>query len=451
MKAAGMVIKQAPSLVDFTKKSNVQTPSTNRFVTLLNQAKESSNTTDATVTDGNQLVSTIIEQIKQLLDPTKSSSNRLSIEGTTVEISTQTLLSKFSKAQLKELRALLADVDGETGNTGLMSDALVKELQSALRKLGEQGMTLEQSLEEWMPMESAEKTNVQPDLINDGMLLSALWDKAINVLKSIEDQAPTKKQAAVLKNLLEQWVAVTKQTSKNDNASQVLTNKGTQKEQAIWTQLIQTYQNRSTLVGQQRYANNAEVTSADVSKWVSNALARYKADESVQIKESNLTPTQQPMTKLEQYVIYVNQTANQETKEQQVMQELQRVLKTSKFLQKNGMEQLAIKLKPVNMGDMVVKLTQLNGEMVVKISVTTQVAKDMLEGNLQQLRHMFSPQQVVIEKTDPLSLGDLYSLEQEERFKDAAKDEQQQQSQQQNQGNTPSELSFHDILVNEKV
>src|SRR5699024_4075522 len=43
---------------------------------------------------------------------------------------------------------------------------------------------------------------------------------------------------------------------------------------------------------------------------------------------------------------------------------------------------------------------EMNGEMTVKITVSSQATKKMLEANIHQLKNMFSPHQVVIEKQE---------------------------------------------------
>src|SRR5690625_7091782 len=69
---------------------------------------------------------------------------------------------------------------------------------------------------------------------------------------------------------------------------------------------------------------------------------------------------------------------------------------------------------------MMVRLEEVNGEMTAKIIVTTEAAKKALQSNIHQLKNMFSPHQVVIERQDEIVLqqteekGDHFEEEQEQ-------------------------------------
>ncbi|QHS22250.1 flagellar hook-length control protein FliK [Virgibacillus sp. MSP4-1] len=108
-----------------------------------------------------------------------------------------------------------------------------------------------------------------------------------------------------------------------------------------------------------------------------------------------------PMSKVEQFTIYLqrnggNQAATNNSHD--FMEQFQKIIKSSRFIQNEGSAQMTLKLKPAHLGDMIVKFTQINGEMAVRIAVSSQAAKEMLESNINQLRHMFQPHQVVIDK-----------------------------------------------------
>src|SRR5699024_12226127 len=95
------------------------------------------------------------------------------------------------------------------------------------------------------------------------------------------------------------------------------------------------------------------------------------------IQKSMTFTSSMPLSKIEQYVIHLNQTQNAQPADQQLIEQFQKVMKTSKFLtMQNGTSQLNMTLRPENLGDMMVKLTQMNGEMTVKIVVTSAAAKE---------------------------------------------------------------------------
>lgn len=108
-------------------------------------------------------------------------------------------------------------------------------------------------------------------------------------------------------------------------------------------------------------------------------------------------------------------TSGQEMK--QWVKDLEQFVQKSRMLTDlHGNKELRIQMKPGNLGDLTVKVAQINGEMVVKLMVGSQSAKEVIEGNLHHLRHVFSPHQVVVERTDTPAGGLAYqeSKEQEE-------------------------------------
>jgi flagellar hook-length control protein FliK len=109
-------------------------------------------------------------------------------------------------------------------------------------------------------------------------------------------------------------------------------------------------------------------------------------------------------------------------------------------------------LRPDNLGEMMVRFTQINGEMTVKILVTSQAAKEMLESNIHQLKNMFSPHQVAIEKQEAIIQSASAQKEQDsEQLKDQAEQqsESNQSNQQESQSNENSfERQFEELLMN---
>ncbi|MCP8616519.1 flagellar hook-length control protein FliK [Salirhabdus salicampi] len=142
-----------------------------------------------------------------------------------------------------------------------------------------------------------------------------------------------------------------------------------------------------------------------------------------------------------------------ETVKQQsfILEQIQKALESSQF--NRSQNQLTIKLKPNHLGDVTLKFTQINNETVVKILVASSSAKELLEGSLTQLKNMFSPHQVVVEKQQDPLLHQSSSL--------AAQDHQDEQDDQEaredhettNDDRTEEEegSSFKDVLFQIKV
>ncbi|MFG6115116.1 flagellar hook-length control protein FliK [Halobacillus sp. MO56] len=260
------------------------------------------------------------------------------------------------------------------------------------------------------------------------------------------------KLAKQLLQSLEQWAA--QQNGNNSNpqkaAAQGIKAANTMDEPLL-RDLIKWYQSR-TAIQNQAYQSQSQVTTKDMTKWLQHALNRYSADDKGTKQQTSLPAG--ALTKVEQFMIHIEQKKSPEGMQKQLMQEFDRVLKSSNIqLLKNGSMEMQLKLRPAQLGDVVVKMTQLNGEMAVKIIVTSQAAKEMLEGNMQQLRHMFSPQQVVVEKAD------MNTAQQQFQSKDQQTNGSDEQSRQQHtakqqereEENNENEDSFQEILLNEKV
>lgn len=159
------------------------------------------------------------------------------------------------------------------------------------------------------------------------------------------------------------------------------------------------------------------------------------------------------VNRIQQYVLNVGQASGQALPEDQIMEQLQNIMKQSKFsTSPNGTNQLLIKLNPAHLGTLTIKLIETNGEMIARIIASSKTAKDVIETNLNSLRHVFSTQNITVEKLDIQYQGD-------SQFQDANKDGNQhgdqskrknQDTMNQNKGDDENSesTSFKDELVN---
>ncbi|MFC4404577.1 flagellar hook-length control protein FliK [Gracilibacillus xinjiangensis] len=291
----------------------------------------------------------------------------------------------------------------------------------------------------------------------DQQQLSALWQKVETLINKFDNQTLTSKDYKQFMNLMQQWSQLSQQDS--GALSSFLAGVDQSKSKDIWTKLVENYQNR--MAAEKLYGKTQQVTKQDIAKWIQSALENYDTTMKSENSQSrtdllNLT-NQSATTKVQQFVIHVQQT-NTEDKvaQKQLLDQFQQVIQKSSFLKTpNGTKQLMLRLQPEHLGDVMVKLTQVNGEMIVKMIVQSQAAKDLLEGNLNQLRHMFSPQQVVIEKQDQI----LTQAAQDKIWKDdsnPSSEQDQSANEEQHEQQTESEQdsnssTFHDLLMDMKV
>jgi len=203
---------------------------------------------------------------------------------------------------------------------------------------------------------------------------------------------------------------------------------------------------------------NTKLTSANIAAFLEQELGtRAKPEIGTVMQIQNDQPAGTWMPKLEQYVIHLTHAQGNTSPDQQLMEQFQKVIQSSKFLNapSGGANQLSITLHPSNLGEMNLRFAEVNGEMTVKIMVTTQVAKDMLETNMKQLMNMFSPHQVVVEKQE-------MAVSQSENIDDAQQQQEEQDEKEERhfqqpdeQNSEKSELDFenhlNEILLNEKV
>src|SRR5690606_10263975 len=105
-------------------------------------------------------------------------------------------------------------------------------------------------------------------------------------------------------------------------------------------------------------------------------------------------------------------------------------------------------------GEMRIRLVQMNGEMTVKFIVSSQAVKDLLETNMNQLRNMFLPHQVTIEKQELSSQSGAFMQRQENdnHWQDEHREQDNQQNNEDNtSSNEDSEITFSELLMNLKV
>ncbi|OZU90317.1 hypothetical protein CIL03_04000 [Virgibacillus indicus] len=300
------------------------------------------------------------------------------------------------------------------------------------------------------------KNNNTLDLSDVQKQLAEIFKQAEMILSQIGNQKDAAKASPKLLGLLQQWTALMKNTNNTEltSVNQGLPKEGTS-EQNIWRDLLQAFQRRNKIAGHQQYRNEANVTSTDISKWLVKATETYGHTEKLagQQLTSNVN---MPLSRLEQYVIHMNQTqANTNAAGQELIEQFQKVMKSSRFQAlPNGINQLSIALRPDNLGEMMVRFTQINGEMAVKIMVTSQAAKEMLESNMHQLRNMFSPHQVVVEKQEVnVQVGqDVLKEQKDDQLAEHEQNESQHSNKDDHQNSEGNfETQFHEMLMNEKV
>ncbi|MGN8644996.1 flagellar hook-length control protein FliK [Gracilibacillus sp. HCP3S3_G5_1] len=426
-----------------------------------------------------------------LLSGLTNSNQRSSLTGydeeTTSDSSFQELIANLSKDDLLALTNILETINGqlETEEFDITAEELITEnltedqLETIAEQLGlespealsdiitqllEQIQRLRdnQQLEASMSYHSVYpsdgylvRNNVVQQQNGNGVLtdnILPLIGQTEKLLQQIQNQTMHKLDYKEILQLLKQWSQMNNQTL--NVAQTLLSEESNGNKSELWSKLLSNFNSRQSM--EQHYGNVQKVTQHDVKRWIENAMERLElASKQEQTQSLRSDALQQIQSKVQQYSIHLSLTNNEEqVVHKQLMNQLQQVMKNSNFMKlSNGSNQLMIRLHPEHLGEVTVKLTQINGEMTVKMITSTQAAKELLEGNMNQLRHMFSPQQVLVEKQEN------YSQTSQDKLTDDSTNSQENDNQQQHSDHEEQEShhesqehqSFHDVLMDAKV
>ncbi len=356
--------------------------------------------------------------------------------------------------------ASLETIPGSEGEgiSDLGSEGVLGILLDDKATTQEQGELLDKLLAEVEKLGGLNTLDLEAIRINPILVeLIQIVKEAHSLLKGIVNEQDMKQVAPKLLTLLNQWEMLSKKTSATPELAKLFDALPNEEKRlnGIWKELVQAFHKRNQFASNKLYAMESKVSSQDVAKWVANAIESTSMTVDRPVLHTVPAGHNIPMSKVEQYVLYINQPQHSPTAETETMDQLQRIVQSSRFLTTpGGKQQLSIMLRPENLGEMMVRFTQINGEMAVKILVSSHAAKEMLEKNMHQLKHMFSPHQVVVEKQE-ITLQSSQSFTKEQQGEQMLKEQQQNESgdakEQQQQQEENAELQFSDFLMNEKV
>lgn len=214
---------------------------------------------------------------------------------------------------------------------------------------------------------------------------------------------------------------------------------------AVLNELLGAYENRLSLLKQQVYAFEASVTQNDLKNWLTQALERH-AGLFEHMDRPNVNSQQPlPMSKTEQYIFHATKLERIDAISRNLVHDVQQVVKRSNFLKQPGLEQLTFTLRPASLGEVTIRLVQTDGTMTVKFIVTTQAAKELFEANIHQLKHMFPPNQIAIERDMNVSDKQFFQEEQETLEQQDEREEQQERQNNKKQDEN-SDVSFEELL-----
>lgn len=211
--------------------------------------------------------------------------------------------------------------------------------------------------------------------------------------------------------------------------------------------LVKTFEKRTEMTTQNMYQNDAIITKSTIANWLEQAFQRYDTvQSSQQINDTVMStqmsnPTNLPIDEVQQYDIHIRQTGKVEEISEQLVSKLTTVIQKSSIFKQDGIMLLQLQINPTQLGHITVRMAEVNGEMRVELFVTTNATKKILESNIHQLKHLFSPHQVIIEKDPTISDEEFFSNNEEE----LNEEERKQDKDERKDKKTPS-IDFEQLL-----
>lgn len=268
-----------------------------------------------------------------------------------------------------------------------------------------------------------------------GVELEQLMIQVQTLFQQIEQGYRTEDVASRLIPILKEW-SLLKQQIPTETFTQLVSNQLSKDEEELLQKISVLYEKRSHFSSKQMYSDNASITRSDVAHWLSAALEQSDRITPVINSEQMVAPR---MSIAEQQTIHSPNVEGVERIQSEMAQEITKAIEQSKFVQRgNLMQELFVVLTPDNLGTIKISFTQVDGEMIVRIIATSGFTKELLESNVQQLKHTFSPHQVQIVREDPI-MDEKVQTNQEE---DRAFDQDEEQDEQLNDEDKQEQISI---------
>lgn len=273
-----------------------------------------------------------------------------------------------------------------------------------------------------------------------------------------QDEASIQKQLKnVLEGLtgkLEKWVSNEQQKKSGELDFSALVDKGQNKS-------LETVRNAFSRMIEVDKAGNKQGlglpfqnVKSDLFKFPSTKNdAGTNSNETNMIEANNQVSSVQPqMSKIEQLVLTASK-GGQTVSQDEFVKQFESILNKSNFSGANGVNKLLIRLNPEHLGSLRIELIQKDGMMTARILATTAQAKDMLENQVQGLKHAFSGQNIQIEKIEITQTFNSFNSEKFNQKDAEDQTRQQQDNKQERNEESESEFSgsFAEALLNIEV
>lgn len=308
-----------------------------------------------------------------------------------------------------------------------------------------------------IPRNSLEKSKPFPDeMENEGMLITDVQTPQLEDIDELEfthfmihiqalfqqmgEGEHIKEVASKFTPVLKEWLNVKQQTAE-EKFYKLVSNYLSEDEIELMDKISELYEKRNHFSSKQIYGDNATVTRSDVAQWLTATLeSQIKPHTDRIIPVINHEQMMAPkMSVVEQQAIYTNRIEHVEGVQTEIVQEITKAIQQSKFIHRgNIMQELVIVLTPDYLGTIRISLSNVEGEMMVRMITNSGFTKELLESNVHQLKHIFSPHQVQIMRDDTLIDEDLQAHQEE----DASFDQEEEQEEQLDEENKQEKISI---------
>lgn len=266
---------------------------------------------------------------------------------------------------------------------------------------------------------SAEQTEVQPAEGSSQEDLQARIQQLIDVISrqmQKADPAIAEQAAKQIMKQLQDWKPSEEMLVQPLEAAKLkLAAEGSQRAEArIATWLQSVFKEVSPgVIKQNSDVNFADQTEAQPVKTVTEAAQRTEPKIAAWLQTSfqDASPAvfkqeSLPISRVEQFIVNMGQTdLTKALSGKELIDKIESLVQSQRLYSfVRGQNPISIQLRPDNLGDMTIRFVQTNGELTVQMLVSSKAVKEVLESNLHQLRNVFSPHQVTIEKQDNVML-----------------------------------------------
>lgn len=252
-----------------------------------------------------------------------------------------------------------------------------------------------------------------------------------------------------LQQLFQRWMDLPQEAKLAFEDSELFHLQELDEEMTLLKELFAKFQKRGSFIKQQIYQVDATITNEDIQKWLEQALERHMVFGETKLDAATENKHHQSgqISKVEQFILRATNADRIEAISKNLVQDINRIVTKNNFLKRPGLDQLTFTLRPASLGEVTIKLVQVNGEMTVKFFVATQAARELLEANMNQLKPMFSPHQIAIERDAAVSDEEFFHEEQAQSEEEEQNEKESRQTRNEDK-NEEIEISFDELLLN---